>query len=38
MMDDIQNQEIEGSVLLLGVAYAATFIVTILWFAGNIGI
>ena len=38
MMDDIRNQEIEGSVLLLGVAYAATFIVTILWFAGHIGL
>jgi len=38
MMDEIQNQEIEGSILLLGVAYAATFVVTILWFAGHIGI
>ena len=38
MMDEIQNQEIEGSVLLLGVAYAATFIMTILLFAGHIGI
>lgn len=38
MMDDIQNQEIEGSMLLLGAAYAVTFIVTILWFASHIGI
>jgi len=38
MIDDIQNQEIEVSILLLGGAYAATFVVTILWFAGHIGI
>jgi hypothetical protein len=37
MIDDIQNQEIEGSMLLLGIAYAATLIVTILWFAGHVG-
>ena len=38
MIDDIRNQEIEISILLLGGAYAATFVMTILWFAGNIGI
>ncbi len=37
MMDDIRNQEIEASMLTLGVAYAATFIVTIAWFANHIG-
>ena len=37
MMDEIQNQEIERSMLLLGFSYAATFIVTIVWFAGHVG-
>lgn len=37
MMDDIRNQEIEGSVLLLGFVYAAAIVVTILWFASHIG-
>jgi hypothetical protein len=38
MIDETQNQEIEVSVLLLGLGYAATFVTLILWFAGQVGI
>ncbi len=37
MIDDANNQEIEVSVLLLGLGYAATFVTLILWFAGQVG-
>ena len=37
MMDEIRNQEIETSLLLLGFAYAATIMTLIVWFAGQIG-
>ncbi len=37
MIDDTNIQDIEFSVLLLGLCYAATIVTLILWFAGQIG-
>jgi hypothetical protein len=37
MIDEANNQEIEVSVLLLGLGYAVTFVTLILWFAGQVG-
>ncbi len=38
MIDETYNQEIEASLLLLGLGYAATIVALILWFAGQVGI
>jgi hypothetical protein len=38
MIDEFNDQEIEKSVLLLGIAYASTMVTLIAWFAGQVGI
>jgi len=38
MIDEFNDQEIEKSVLLLGIAYASTFVTLIAWFASQVGI
>lgn len=38
MIDQLENQEIEKSVVCLGLAYAATFVTLIAWFASQGGI
>jgi len=38
MIDELDNQEIEVSVLLMGCAYALTIVTLIVWFATQVGI
>jgi len=38
MIDEFNDQEIEKSVLLLGITYAATMVTLIAWFASQVGI
>ncbi len=38
MIDEFNDQEIEKSVLLLGIAYASTMFTLIAWFAAQVGI
>lgn len=38
MIDQIENQEMEVSVMLLGFVYALIFVTLIVWFAGQVGI
>ena len=36
MIDQIENQEIELSLLLLACGYAATIVALVIWFAGHV--
>ena len=38
MIDQIENQEIEVSVFLLGFTYASPSLTLVVWFAGQAGI